>query len=324
MYLRVVGETPQGIIVRGAKAHTTAAPYVDELIIVPTRNMKAEDRDYALSFAIPVRTKGVKLICKTAPEALVHLEGARRRLDFPGPPLRLHIETLTVFDDVLVPWERVFLLRDWQAAGPLAYTCATLHRFTAVAYKPPLGELLAGAAQAIAEYNGVASASHIRDKIVQVLAYTETIKALGRAAARECQMHGGIAVPSPVITNMAKYYFADNYHRIAKAVQEVAGGLIVTAPGYCDFQNPETRPYLEKYLKGNADYPAEERMRMFQLIRFLTASDFGGLSEVLAVHAEGSIEAQKMMIYQEAPLAEYRRLAQLAAGIISEQAAAAD
>jgi len=314
-YVRVVERRKEGIVVRGAKAHTTAAPYVDELIVVPTRNMREEDQDYALAFAVPVATKGVKLIVKQAPEVRARLDAREHNLDFPLPAPRLHLETLTIFDDVLVPWDRVFLCGEYPFAGPLAYACATFHRFTAVSYKPPLGELLAGAAQLIAEANGVHQASHIREKITQIVTYTETIKALGRAAAHDCQIIEEIAVPHPVITNMAKYYFASNYHQVVKAVQDIAGGLVVTAPSFKDFQNPATRELVEKYLGGRADISTEQRMRLFQLVRHLTASDESGVLEVLAVHAEGSIEAQKMMIYAEAPLEQYKAFARAVAGI---------
>jgi 4-hydroxybutyryl-CoA dehydratase/vinylacetyl-CoA-Delta-isomerase len=314
-YVRVVQRRKEGIVVRGAKAHTTAAPYVDELLVVPTRTMREDDKDYALAFAIPTATRGVKLIVKAAPEVRARLDAEEHGLEFPLPPPRLHVETLTIFDDVLVPWERVFMCGEYPFAGPLAYACATFHRFTAVSYKPPLGELLAGAAQLVAEANGVAQASHIREKITQAVIYTETIKALGRAAAFDCQVMDGIAVPNPVITNMAKYYFASNYHQVVKAVQDVAGGLIVTAPSFKDLESPATGALVEKYLGGRAGVSTPERLRLFQLIRHLTASDEAGVFEVLAVHAEGSLEAQKMMIYSEAPLEQYKAFARAVAGI---------
>lgn len=314
-YLRVVERRKDGIVVRGAKAHTTAAPYVDELIVVPTRNMREEDKDYALAFAVPTATRGVKLIVKGAPEVRARIAATNDGMDFPLPSPRMHLETLTIFEDVFVPWERVFLCGEYAFAGPLAYTCATFHRFTAVSYKPPLGELLAGAAQLIAEANGTHRASDIREKITQVIIYTETTKALGRAAALECQIVEDIAVPNPVITNMAKYYFASNYHQVVKCVQDVAGGLLVTAPSYKDFENPATKPFVEKYLSGSAGVSSEDRLRLFQLVRHLTASDEAGVLEVLAVHAEGSLEAQKMMIYAEAPMEQFKALAREAAGI---------
>lgn len=314
-YVRVVERRRDGIVVRGAKAHTTAAPYVDELIVVPTRSMREEDKDYALAFATPTATPGVKLIVKEAPEARARLHAEQDGMDFPLPPPRLHLETLTIFDDVFVPWERVFLCGEHAYAGPLAYAAATFHRFTAVSYKPPLGELLAGAARLIAEANGTHNASHIREKLTQIVIYTETTRALGRAAAMDCQVIEDIAVPNPVITNMAKYFFASNYHQVVKCVQDVAGGLIVTAPSYRDFQNPATHVLVEKYLGGTAGVSTEDRMRLFQLIRHLTASDEAGVFEVLAIHAEGSLEAQKMMIYSEAPMEQYKAFAREAAGI---------
>jgi aromatic ring hydroxylase len=208
------------------------------------------------------------------------------------------LETLTVFDDVFIPWERVFLAREARLAGPLAMAFVDFHRFTAVSYKLPLLDALVGAAGEIARMNGVAKAGHIREKLTQLVIYAETVRALTESAALRGQVDArGICRPDPMTVNLAKYTFASGYHEAVRIVQECAGGLLVTGPGGDDWDAPEVRPVLEKYLGASA--PAAERLAMMKMIADLTVGDFGGYQSVLAVHAEGSIEAEKMQILRE-------------------------
>jgi 4-hydroxybutyryl-CoA dehydratase/vinylacetyl-CoA-Delta-isomerase len=293
-YVRIVDETKDGIVVRGAKAHTTDTVCANELLVIPTRTLGPEDREYAVAFAIPMDTKGLKLIVSpfshTDHNTFHHPVSARHHL----------VESLTVFDDVLVPWERVFLKGEWDFAGPLALIFVQFHRFTAVSYKAPLLDFFVGAAELMAEANGIRRAAHVRDKIVKLIAYAETVRALTKAAAWECKMlDGRIAVPDPVITNMAKWYFANNFHQHVAYLQDIAGGLLVTGPSEEDLRNPETAGYITKYLGGKKGISAEDRLKLFNLIRDLAASDIGGYNEILSIHAEGSLEAQKLAIAME-------------------------
>jgi len=222
---------------------------------------------------------------------------------------------MIIFDDVFVPWERVFMCGEWQYSMLLAYTFATYHRFTAISYKIPLVEAAAGCAVAMARYNGLERVGHIRNKLADIAAYVETLKALTNAAARDPVMHGEIAVPNPLIANMAKLHFASHYHEIIGLVQDIAGGIITTMPTYLDWQNEELHKRLEHYLGGSPRYTTEERLRMVALTHRMVDSAESAYMEVVTVHGEGSMEAQRMMIYAEAPWKEYRDFALAAAGI---------
>jgi 4-hydroxybutyryl-CoA dehydratase/vinylacetyl-CoA-Delta-isomerase len=308
-YVRIVDERPDGIVVRGAKIHTSVSTNANEVIVLPTRNMAEADKDYAVAFAVPVNTPGLKLICSPY--------GPPRENAFDHPISAQHkmMETLTVFDDVFVPRERVFMQKEWRYAGVLAKTFVEFHRFTAISYKLPLTDALVGAAQLIAEYNGLTRANHIREKITRLIAYTETLRALTTQAALACRIaEEDIAVPSPLLVNIAKLHFAENYHRMIAYLQDISGGILVTAPGEEALRNPATRPYVEKYL-GGADVSAAERLRALNMISDLTASDFGGYQEVLAIHAEGSIEAEKLAIHREYDFHDSRELAKYIAGL---------
>ena len=308
LYVRVVEERHDGIVVRGAKCHTSISANAHEIIVLPTRAMSPDDADYAVAFAVPVDTPGLTLYVSA------YGAGERNEFEFPLSSRHKMLETLTVFEDVFVPWERVFLCREPELAGELALTFVEYHRFTAVSYKLPLVDALVGAAATAAEMNGVIKAGHIRDKLTHLVIYAETVRALTNLAAIRARIGAhDIAYPDPMTTNMAKYTFATGYHEAIELTQDVAGGLLVTGPGGEDWESSEVRPVLEKYFRAKA--PAEARLRLLNLVADLTARDFGGYHAVLAVHAEGSIEAEKMQIlraYDSRPALDYvRRLARL-------------
>jgi 4-hydroxybutyryl-CoA dehydratase/vinylacetyl-CoA-Delta-isomerase len=292
-YLKVLDRNKDGVTVKGVKVHTTSAPITNELIVLPTRAMTEADRDYCIAFGIPVNTKGIKIISR--PE-LENLNG----FDYPITSSHLTLEAMTIFDEVFIPKERIFMDGEWEFAGLLANCFATWHRFTGISYKPPIADMMIGAAQLIADYNGVGRVSHIRDKITQLIIYAETIRTFTKAAARECVItETGIAYPNPLLCNMGKHFFATHYHESIKAVQEIAGGLVVTGPTEADYRNPATRDYIETYLAGRKGVKTEDRLKVMKLIRDLTATGYAGEGYVGTLHGEGSIEAQKISLYRE-------------------------
>jgi aromatic ring hydroxylase len=310
MYTRIVERRPDGIVVRGAKIHTSCTTNVNELIVLPTRAMSEADKDYALAFAIPVDTPGLKLI------ASPYGGSPRAEFDAPLSAERKMMETITIFDDVFVPWDRVFLAGEHDFAGALALGFVEYHRFTAVSYKLPLVDALIGSALLMADMNGISKAAHVRDKLIWLISYAETLRALTEMAAiRGAADEHGIFAPDALTTNMAKYHFAHNYHEALQHVQDIAGGMLVTGPGVEDFASPETGDLLRKYLGGRAGVDGEARTRAMNMVSDLTTGEFGGYHAVLAIHAEGSLEAEKLMIsraYDARRTLEYaRRLAGL-------------
>jgi len=307
-YVRVVAERPDGIVVRGAKSHTSVAANADELVVLPTRAMGADEAPWAVSFAVPVDTPGLHLYVSSWGS------GTRDPFDAPVSAGHRMLETLTVFDDVLVPWERVFCHGTPALAGPIAHAFVDYHRFTAVSYKLPLLDAFVGAAAEIAAMNGVERKAHIRDKVARLVAWAETVRGLTELAALRAVVDDrGIARPDPLTTNLAKLTFATGYHQAIALVQDCAGGLLVTGPGAEDWADPATRAVLERYLGAAA--PAEERLRLLNLIGDLTARDFGGYQAVLAVHAEGSIEAEKLQMTRSYDLDRARSWARELAGL---------
>jgi 4-hydroxybutyryl-CoA dehydratase / vinylacetyl-CoA-Delta-isomerase len=297
LYLRIVDRRPDGIVLSGAKAHTTMAPVADELIALPTRAMGPEDADYAVACALPIDTPGLKMICGPVPDPEAPAWEA------PVSSRNVEVESLTVFEGVFVPWKRVFLAGEYDVAAKLATTFATYHRFTAIAYKLPFAELLLGCGVMAAEVNGIAGASHVREKLAVLVHYEQLLRACVEAAARHgVAAAGGNVLPAPVYTNVGKYHFASRFHEMLRIVQDLAGGLAITAPGKRSFDGAETGPLLRKYLAGPAGVDPELRLRLFHLIRDLTASDFGGYNQIVTLHGEGSLQAQVLQTLRDADL----------------------
>ena len=306
-YVRIVDERKDGIVVRGAKFHISMAPVANEIFACPTRTMRKEDKDYAVSFAVPVNTPGVKLI--TAFKELT----TDVPDEYPIASQHWSCEALIIFDDVFVPMERVFMKGEWQFSGAMAYMFGNFHRLFADSYKYSALEVLVGTATLLAEYNGIEKYGHVRDKLSWLAMYLETVGALGELACINCiyDPETGLAIPNPVYSNACKFFFAENYHQAVKTVQDLGGGVVADLPSFKNFLSPETKPYIQKYFQGKAEVPTEHRLRAIMLARDLCSQFW----QATSIHAEGSLAAQKIAIQATADWERYKAIARRVAKI---------
>jgi 4-hydroxybutyryl-CoA dehydratase/vinylacetyl-CoA-Delta-isomerase len=307
-YVRIVKERSDGIVVRGAKMHISEAPLSNEIIVVPCRAMREDDKDYAVSFGVPANAKGITFI---SPEAETREPG--NFFDYPITSSVYINDALIAFDDVFIPNERIFLKKEWEFAGDAAYMFGNFHRLSAETYKAAELEILTGAAVLMAEYNGIDKASHVQEKLTWLAQYTEAVEILGRAACEHCvsEPDSDLVYPNPMIANICKLYFADNWHQATKYVQDIAGGIVATVPSAKDYYNPETHDIMEKYFGGREGIPTEHRLKAIKLIKDSTSV----YEDVLTIHAEGSLAAQKLSIYSLADFERYKAAAKRAARI---------
>ncbi len=201
LFLRVVEERPDGIVVRGAKAHESGAVISHEVIVMPTISLREEDRDYAVSFAVPSDTTGITYIMGRQSCDTRKLE--RGTIDQGNIIFGGH-EALIVFDDVFVPWDRVFMYREYDFSGQLVEQFASYHR-QSYACKVGVGDVLIGAAQTAAEYNGAERASHVKDKIIEMNQLNETLYCGCIACASEGRREpSGTWYVDPLLANVHK------------------------------------------------------------------------------------------------------------------------
>jgi 4-hydroxybutyryl-CoA dehydratase/vinylacetyl-CoA-Delta-isomerase len=317
-YVHVVARRPDGIVVRGCKMHITSASVVHEIVALPTKQMKPGEEQYAVAFAVPVNTEGVKIINTTyAPR----VEDARH---FPISGYRSMPEGFVIFDDVFVPTERVFLDGEVKYSALLAHSLGLWERAGGLMGSAHQADLMVGLAALIAEANGLEKTPHIRDKINEMIVYATMIRAGAEAAWSNTKFNAdGMVQPDQLFTNVTKYFAAYHYHEVVRNLQDIAGALVITAPTVADLENPETAGYVQKYMRAHADVPGAQRMRLFHLIRDLTADAFGGWEMVTKSLAGGGMYAQRSVARTHYNLEAAKAIAREAAHISADSAAAA-
>jgi 4-hydroxybutyryl-CoA dehydratase/vinylacetyl-CoA-Delta-isomerase len=311
-FLHVIAENDDGIVVRGAKAHQTGAVNSHEIIVMPTIAMREDDKDYAVSFALPADAEGISYIYGRQSCDMRKLEDGM--IDR-GNQLYGGHEALVVFDDVFVPWDRVFMCREHEFAGELVEHFASYHR-QSYACKAGVGDVLIGATQLAADYNGAEKASHVKDKIIEMNHLNETLFCGSLACAGE-----GGAKPSgtycvnALLANVSKQNVTRFPYEIARLAQDIAGGLMVTCPSEQDLRNPDTGKWIEKYYKTKTDVPTENRIRILRLIENLTlgTAAVGYLTE--SMHGAGSPQAQRIMISRLVNMEAKKNVAKKLCGI---------
>lgn len=293
-FLHIVDRRSGGIVVRGAKLHITGGVNSHELVVVPTRALSEADRDFAVAFAVPADSPGLTFIYGRQPSDTRRLEAGKPDVG------NLHYggcEALVVFDEVFVPNERVFLDGQTPMAGRLVELFASHHRASYGGCKVGVGDVLIGATAAIAEAHGVAGASHVKDKLAEMVHLNETLHAAALASAGKGTVtaSGAYAVDR-LLANVCKLNVTRFPFEISRLAQDIAGGLLVTMPSLEDQQAPEIGPYVRKYLKGGPDSDSEKRIRLLRLIENITLGT-GAVSYLTeSIHGAGSPQAQKIMI----------------------------
>lgn len=313
LFVHIVDKSPDGIVVRGAKLHQTGALNSHEIIVMPTQTLSEEDQDYAVAFAIPADAQGVLMIYGRQPSDTRKLEGGQ--IDVGNREFGGH-EAVIILDDVFVPWERVFMAGEYAFSGLLVERFAGYHRQSYGGCKAGIGDVVIGAAQSLAQYQGTHKASHIKDKIVEMIHLNETMYACGIACSAEGKpTASGTYLINLMLANVCKLNVTRFPYEIARLAQDIAGGLLVTLPSEKDLTNPKIGLYLEKYLRSVDQYTTEERCRMLRLMENLTLGPGAAAYLTESMHGAGSPQAQRIMLARLADLEGRMRLARKLAGI---------
>ncbi|MBN1802242.1 MAG: aromatic ring hydroxylase [Candidatus Lokiarchaeota archaeon] len=317
-YLRVVETREDGIIVRGAKQCITNTPYVDEIVAVPCRMMMPEDYEYAVSFAIPADTEGVKLLARPAyfhkPD-ITPAEALPRTIELGDA------ETFIVFDDVFVPNDRIFLngqadKRQTPYAGFLALMFAHYHRHSYCGCKPAITEVLASASALVAEYNGIDHMNHAKEKISHMLGTAELVYAAGESSALHSERSpSGTQIPDEILTNAGRRHAGENIYDEYKTLADLAGGLMAALPFMDTFYNEEVGKLAMKYMQRNPKIPPEDVLKCFKGVENLGCSDFGALTQVAGLHGGGSPQMETIAMAGRYDMEKLKDIARYLFGI---------
>ena len=312
LFVHVVEKNEKGITITGAKAHQTGCINSHWMIVMPTLRLTENDKDYAIVGAIPVDAPGITYIygrqsCDTRSMEEGDIDSGNAM--FSGQ------EAMVIFDNVFIPWDKIFMNGEVEFASLLIERFTCYHRRSYVC-KTGLGDVLIGAASTISDYNGIPNVSHIKDKLVEMTHLNESIFAAGIASSfLSHKMKSGVWMNDDMLANVCKHNVTRFPYEIGRLAQDIAGGLMVTMPSEKDFKNPETGPLLRKYLVGRKGVEVESRMRVLRLIENMTMgrNAVGYLTE--SMHGAGSPQAQRIQIARTMQLGYKRKLAKHLAGV---------
>ncbi len=307
MYLRVVERRDDGVVVRGAKCHITGATNAHEIVVLPTQALSPGQEDHAIAFHMPLDAPGIVMIVgRQSCDTRKYEEGADIDL---GNSTYGGVEALVVFDDVFVPYENIFLNGETGFAGMLVERFAGYHRSSYGGCKSGVGDVAIGAAALIAQYNGTENAGHIKDKL------NEQLYACGIASSAEgSPTKAGNQMVDLLLANVCKLNVTRYPYEIVRLMEDIAGGMMVTAPSEADLNSEEVGPYIRKYLAGHS-VDAENRLRALRLCENLALGTAAVGYRTESMHGAGSPEAQKIMIKRQGDLGMKKELAKRIAHI---------
>ncbi|MEM7324145.1 MAG: 4-hydroxyphenylacetate 3-hydroxylase N-terminal domain-containing protein [Actinomycetota bacterium] len=301
-YVRVVDRQRDGVVIRGAKLHITGASFGHDLMTIPTKSMKPGEEDYAIAAMVPVNAPGVKIINTTY---------APRHADpraFPVSSRISYPEGFVIFDDVFVPNERILLDGETAYAAVFAHSLGLWERLGGLSEFADEADHLVGFAQLVAEANGTAGISHIKEKISEMIIHATLIRASLEASIVHCNIGpDGAAFPDELFVNAGKFHGAANYNLMVRHLHDIAGGAVLTAPVPADFENDEVGDLARKYMSTGNGIDGEYRARLMHAIRDLTADALGGWKFVTNLQAGGGLYAQRIVTRRHYDLDEAKR-----------------
>jgi aromatic ring hydroxylase len=313
-YVHVVERRKDGVIVRGAKLHNTMAPYADEIIVVPTRALTKTEQDYAIAFAIPADAEGVYLIGR---------EGHYSKRE-PGTeaPIAQYgdMESFTVFDDVFVPNDRIFLNGETDIGGGLALFFALFHRHSYCGCKPGVSDVLMGTTSLVADYLGIEKMPHVREKMAELISVAELVYAAGIAASvKSSKAPSGTQVPNVIFANVGRRHAGHNIYHEYNILCDIAGGLPATLPMSTEYNHPEVGEFVKKYVSRREGVSAKNHYLAAHLASDLLTSELATILQVAGVHGGGSPIMEDIAIMGTYDVEAKKKLAKYLAGIKDEK-----
>ena len=310
VYLRVVEKREDGIVVRGAKCHQTGSLSSHQLIVLPTRAMRKGEEEFAVAFAIPSDTKGVIHVVGRSSMDTRELDGC----DCGNQRYSKYAPTV-IYDNVFVPWERVFLCGEWEYAADLVVYFSAFHRQSHGGCKAGKIDCMIGAALTMMQYNGTEKVSHHKEKVIDMIHRAETLYGCSIAASYEGKkMPSGNYYIDLVLANASKIHEGKEMAEATRLMIDIAGGFVADLPSDRDFENSEIGPLLKKYLKGASQIPVEDRVKMFRFVEKLAMESADTISDI---HGGGSPAAHRLTIFRESNTKDKIKAAKRLAGIES-------
>ncbi|OGP93336.1 MAG: 4-hydroxybutyryl-CoA dehydratase [Deltaproteobacteria bacterium RBG_16_54_18] len=308
MFLHVVERRDDGIVVRGAKAHQTGSLSSHEIIALPTRAMRKEDKDYAVAFAVPSDTPGLIHVVGRSSLDTREMDGC----DLGNFRYSKYCPTL-IFNDVFVPWDRVFLCGETEFAADMVVKFSSLHRQSHGGCKAGKIDCMIGTALVMMDYNGTNQAGHLKQKVIDMIHRAETLYGCCLASSYEGKKEAsGTYFIDTVLANASKIHEGKEMAEAIRLMVDVCGGFVSDLPSDRDFENSEIGPLLKKYLKGSDKFSVDNRIKMYRLAEKLAMESADTISDI---HGGGSPEAHRVTIFRESNVESKKKSAKRLAGV---------
>jgi 4-hydroxybutyryl-CoA dehydratase/vinylacetyl-CoA-Delta-isomerase len=318
-YVRIKERLKDGIVVEGCKVHISEASVAEEVLVLPTRALRPEDKDYAVAFAVPGDWDGLKQV--------VTIHNLRPREHFKRGFMPGATDSYMIFENCFVPWERVFLAGEYQHGGVLALLFALFHRHSYSGCKPAIGDIIMGTAALAAEVNNIHKQSHVREKMAELIMTTELGYAAGYTASDlgkpEVYMPGvgfvpygpGSYIPNSIYCNVGRCLSGEAVWREAEILCDISGGVVATFPHENDFKNPDTGVPLLKYTKRNPNMTPEDQAQFWRYLGDSLCSASGGIHNIGAYHGGGSPIMEQIAITTQYDVEARKKLVKYIAGM---------
>jgi 4-hydroxybutyryl-CoA dehydratase/vinylacetyl-CoA-Delta-isomerase len=293
--LKVVDKNKDGIFVRGAKINISGAFASHEMVVLPQSAHGPGEEDYALAFAVPTDTEGITYVCQYSPYS-AERDAAEDLEELGNPRFGQRETSMVIFDNVLVPWDRVFHCGESKYSVKFVSRFAKTHRMTCGGTcKVGFMNQIIGASRLVQEYKGLEKVAHINDQLTEMVVLRETGRACGMAAANkgaEEPKGSGVFLPDELMGNVAKLNICNSFWRVMALAGDIGGGLIVTMPSLKELKNPETKDFVNEFFSFGSNEPTENILKVHKLLQHWTAGQHG----VATWHGAGPVMAQKIML----------------------------
>jgi len=318
-YVRIKERLKDGIVVDGCKLHISEASVADEILVLPTRALRPEDKDYAVAFAVPGDWDGMKQV--------VTIHNLRPRNHYKRGFVPGATDSYVIFENCFVPWERVFLAGEHQHGGVLALLFALFHRHSYSGCKPAIGDIIMGTAALAAEVNNIHKQPHVREKLAELIMTAELGYAAGYTASDlgkpEVFIPGlgfvpygpGSFIPNSIYCNVGRCLSGEAVWREAEILCDISGGVVATFPHESDFKNPETGEMLLKYTKRNPKMSAEDQAQFWRYLGDHLCSATGGIVNIGNYHGGGSPIMEQIAITTQYDIESRKTLVKYIAGM---------
>lgn len=278
---KAVKDDDKGLVIRGARMLATLGAYSDELMVMPAPSYPLPDTEdakpFAIGFAIPVATPGVKLICR--PSVLPGNAGSP--LDNPLATRFDESDCMVIFEDVRVPWERVFIYRDIDifnglyrrtgAQGPMAHQFITKDWAKA--------EFMMALAFALVRTTKVDEFQHIQGGLAELINDVEVIRACILASEADAAPSPyGVLLPASGPLAAVRFLFPQMFRRACEIIQIIGAGGLFMVPSFAELDGPLSDAVHSYYQAANAD--ARSRIKLFRLAYDASLSSFSGRQQL--------------------------------------------